>query len=60
MSAVYTVYDNVMGGFTVIYKYIDRNTGAYKKNVVKCENERSMKSFVSKLKSSGYKFVGKI
>lgn len=57
---VFTVYDNVDGGYTVKYRYYDYSAQNYKTKTWQCPNYSSMKNFTEKLRADGFKYVGKI
>lgn len=59
-SKIYTIYDNLSGGYTIRYKYYDRYEERFVVKVFQAIDVASMRAFTTKLKASGYKFVGKL
>lgn len=56
----YTVYDNVDGGYTIRYKYVNALNRRDVYSTYQANNRESMMRFTKDLERKGFKFVGKL
>ena len=57
---LFTIYDNMNGGFTIMYQYYDKYNNKIIKKTIHFEFKQSMIKYKNNLEMDGYKFVGKL
>lgn len=56
----YTVYDNLNGGFYILYQYYDYKNQQFVSKEYKAKSKAFMLVYAKMLECNGYRFVGRI
>ena len=56
----YTVYDNIDGGFTIVWNQYDKFNNRWIKKNMSVNSKETMFMWKRRLEADGYKFVGKL